>query len=133
MNYFSTAERRVKGVTILDIRGKLKGCGGRCQLREAVFHPLEEGYDQILLNLAQVSAIDSSCLGELVSMHVYFNDRGAKMRMVLSQPLQMMITITNLMNTFDIYENETDALDKFLCDTLDPDEPSNIFTGDLDD
>ena len=126
MNYFSITKRQVRGVTVLDIRGQLKGCGGRSTLREAIFHSLEEGH-QVILNLAQVSTIDSSCLGELVSIHFYFKDRCTKMRMVLSQSLQRLVTITNLMNTFDIYDNEADALDKFLYDTLDPRKQSLIY------
>jgi anti-sigma B factor antagonist len=134
MNYFSITKRQVRGVTVLDIRGKLKGCGGRVTLREAIFHSLEEGHDQIILNLAQVSTIDSSCLGELVSIHFHFKDRGAKMRMVLSQSLQRLVTLTNLMNTFDICDDEADALDKFLYDTLDPYKQALIILPrDLDD
>jgi anti-sigma B factor antagonist len=134
MNYFSITKRQVGGVTVLDIRGQLKGCGGRLTLRDAIFHPLEEGHDQIILNLTQVSTIDSSCLGELVSIHFSLKDRGAKMRIVLSQLLQRLITITNLMNTFDIYDNEADALDKFLYDTLDPNKQALIILPrDLDD
>ena len=124
MIYFSITERQVRGITVLVIRGKLKGCGGRGKLRDAIFHPLKEGYDQIILNLTEVSTIDSSCLGELVSMHFYLKNRGAKMRIVLSQYLQRLITITNLMNTFDVCDNEADALDKFLYDTLDPNRQS---------
>ncbi len=55
MNYFSIKKRQVGDVTVLYIYGKLKGCGGRGILRDSIIHPLEEGYNQILLNLAQVS------------------------------------------------------------------------------
>ncbi len=127
MNYFTIKERQVGDVTVLYIRGKLKGCGGRGILRDSIIHPLEEGHNQILLNLAQVSSIDSSCLGELVSIHLHLKNKGAKMRMVLSQNLRELVTITNLMTVFDVYDNEVDALDKFLYDTLDPRKQSLIY------
>ncbi len=128
MNYFNIKERQVRDVTVLDIRGKLKGCGGRGTLRDAIMYPVEEGHNQIILNLAQVSSIDSSCLGELVSIHFYLKNKGVKMKIVqLSQILRELMAITNLMTTFDVYDNEADALDSFTFDTLDPTKQSLIY------
>jgi anti-sigma B factor antagonist len=123
MNNFSIKERRVGGVTVLDIRGKLIGCGGRGILRDAIGHPLEEGCNQILLNLAQVSDIDSSCLGELVSSHLYLRKMGGRMKIAHpSQHLRELMTITNLQTVYDIYDTEWEALDSFMKETLDPEK-----------
>ncbi len=128
MNYFTVRERQVRDVIILDIRGMLKGCGGRLILHDAIFSKLEQGYYQFILNFAQVSTIDSSCLGELVSSHLYLKNNGGKMKIVrLSQRLRELLVITNLFTTFALYENEVDALDSFLYDTLDPVRQSLIL------
>jgi len=133
MNYFTIKERQVGDVIVLDIYGKLKGCGGRGTLRDAITHPLEKGHNQILLNLAHVSDIDSSCLGELVSSHLYLMNKGGKMKMVhLSQKIRELMIITKLLTTFNVYDDEADALNTPMNNTLDPVRQAPIFRpGDL--
>ncbi len=121
MNYFTVKDRQVNDVIILDICGQIKGCGGRGVLHDAIFQKLEQGHRQFILNLARVSIIDSSCLGELVSSYLYLKNNGGKMRFCqVSQRVQELLVITNLINIVAIYKDEVDALDSFLCNTLDP-------------
>jgi anti-sigma B factor antagonist len=128
MNYFTVKDRQVKDVIVLDICGQIKGCGGRGILHDAIFQKLKQGHRQFILNLARVSSIDSSCLGELVSSYLYLENNGGKMGFIrLSQRVRELLEITNLITTFAIYENEVDALDSFLYNTLDPAKQSLIF------
>ena len=114
MNNFSVKERQVGDVTVLDIQGKLKGCGGAGMLRDAIKRPLGEGRDRILLNLAKVSDIDSSCLGELIASHSELNKKGGKLEIAhLSRNLQEMMMFTNLTTVFNIYGDEAEALQSF--------------------
>lgn len=114
MNNFSVAERHVGDVTVLDIQGKLKGCGGAGMLRDAIKRPLGEGRDRILLNLAKVSDIDSSCLGELIASHSELNRKGGKLEIAhLSRNLQEMMLFTKLSTVFNIYGDEAEALKSF--------------------
>jgi len=112
MNNFSVKERQVGNVTVLDIHGKLAGCGGSGTLRDAINHPLGEGRNQILLNLAKVPDIDSSCLGVLLSLFDV-NEKGGQVKIVhLSQHLALFST-TELLTVFDVYEDESVALKSF--------------------
>lgn len=120
MNNFNVKERHVGNVhqvgdvTVLDIHGKLKGCGASGTLRDAINHPLEEGNNQILLNLAKVSDIDSSCLSVLVSSHLDVSKKGGQLKIVhLSRQLQELMAVTKLLTSFDVYEDESEAIDSF--------------------
>ena len=114
MNNFSVKERQVGDVTVLDIRGKLKGCGGAGTLRDAINRPLGEGRDRILLNLAKVSDIDSSCLGELIGSHSELNRKGGRLKIAhLSRNLQELMMFTNLSTVFNIHGDEAEALKAF--------------------
>ena len=112
MNNFSVKERQVENVTVLEIHGRLAGCGGSGTLRDAINHPLEAGRNQILLNLAKVPDIDSSCLGVLLSLFDV-NEKGGQVKIVhLSQHLALFST-TKLLTVFDVYEDESVALKSF--------------------
>ena len=116
MTNFSINERQVGNVTVLDIRGSLNGVGGRSTLHNAIHHPLEEGHNQILLNLAKVSSIDSSCLGVLVSSHFDLIKKGGQLKIIhLSARLKKLMTIKDLYSVFDVYEygDESEALKSF--------------------
>ena len=114
MNNFTVSERRVGNVTVLDIRGKLKGCGNSADLHDAILRPLEEGHKQILLNLANVSHIDSSCLGELRSSRAALNEMGGQLKLVnLTKSLLVLIAIRRLLTVFEFYATELEALDSY--------------------
>ena len=59
--------RQVDGITIMDCSGRITLGEGSVQLRDAVRDLLSKGSKQILLNLGDVTYIDSSGIGELVS------------------------------------------------------------------
>ena len=114
MNNFSVTERQAGDVTVLDIRGKLKGCGAAGVLRDAIKRPLGEGRDRILLNLAKVSDIDSSCLGELIASHAVLNQKGGQLKIAhLSRNLREMMMFTKLSTVFNIHGEEAEALKSF--------------------
>ncbi|HSO74124.1 MAG TPA: STAS domain-containing protein, partial [Blastocatellia bacterium] len=62
-------DRQAGDVTILDLSGKITIGEGSVQLREAVKRMLDEGKKKLLLNLGDVSYVDSSGIGELVSSY----------------------------------------------------------------
>ena len=128
MYNFSVKERQVENGTVLDIHGKLRGCGGSGTLRDAINHPLEEGHNQILLNLAKVSDIDSSCLGILVASHFDVTKKGGQLKIVhLSENLQELMTLTKLLTVFDVYDNEAEALESFKSPPVDLEEYRNTL------
>ncbi|HXS01056.1 MAG TPA: STAS domain-containing protein [Pyrinomonadaceae bacterium] len=108
-------ERQAGDVTVLDLSGKITIGEGSVALRTAIRRLLEEGKKRILLNLAQVSYIDSSGIGELVSSYTAINkEEGGQLKLLnLTQKIKDLLTITKLLTVFDVYESEADALNSF--------------------
>jgi anti-sigma B factor antagonist len=107
-------ERQASDVTVLDMDGRITIGEGSVALRSAVRRLLEEGKKNILLNLAGVGYIDSSGIGELVSSYTAINKEQGQLKLLnLTQKLQDLLAITKLLTVFDVYENESDALNSF--------------------
>jgi anti-sigma B factor antagonist len=107
-------ERQAGDVTVLDMDGKITIGEGSVALRSAVRRLLEEGKKKILLNLAGVGYIDSSGIGELVSSYTAINKEQGQLKLLnLTQKLQDLLAITKLLTVFDVYENETEALNSY--------------------
>jgi len=107
-------ERQAGDVTVLDMSGKITIGEGSVNLRAAIRRLLEEGKKRILLNLASVSYIDSSGIGELVSSYTAINKEGGQLKLLnLTQKIKDLLTITKLLTVFDVYESEADALNSF--------------------
>ena len=112
-------ERRVEGVTVLDLKGRVRIGGSTVALHKSIRCLVAEGKTQILLNLAGVTHIDSSGLGELISSHVSLNDKGGALKLIhLTENLRGLMTITKLLSVFDVYDDEPEALASFVGETL---------------
>ncbi len=107
-------ERQAGDVTVLDLSGKITIGEGSVALRAAIRRLLEEGKKRILLNLAGVSYVDSSGIGELVSSYTAINKEGGQLKLLnLTQKIQDLLTITKLLTVFDVYDNEAEALNSY--------------------
>lgn len=107
-------ERQAGDVTVLDMSGKVTIGEGSVALRSAIRRLLEEGKKKILLNLAGVGYIDSSGIGELVSSYTAINKEQGQLKLLnLTQKLQDLLAITKLLTVFDVYEDETEALNSY--------------------
>ena len=107
-------ERQAGDVTILDMDGKITIGEGSVALRSAVRRLIEEGKKKILLNLSNVSYVDSSGIGELVSSFTTINREGGQLKLLnLTQKIQDLLAITKLLTVFDTYDDEGQALNSY--------------------
>jgi anti-sigma B factor antagonist len=107
-------ERQAGDVTILDLEGKITIGEGSVSLRGAIRRLIEEGKKKILLNLAGVGYVDSSGIGELVSSYTTINREGGQLKLLkLTQKIKDLLTITKLLTVFDVYDDESEALNSF--------------------
>ncbi|HYG10651.1 MAG TPA: STAS domain-containing protein [Pyrinomonadaceae bacterium] len=114
MAELNISERQAGDVTVLDLGGKITIGEGSVALRSAIKRLIEEGKKKILLNLGKVSYVDSSGIGELVSSFTTINREGGQLKLLnLSQKIQDLMTITKLHTVFDVYDDETAALNSF--------------------
>ncbi|MGH9906830.1 MAG: STAS domain-containing protein [Pyrinomonadaceae bacterium] len=121
-------QRRVGEVTVLDLKGRVRIGGGTVALHKAIRSLVEEGKTQILLNLAGVTHIDSSGLGELISSHITLSNKGGEIKLAhLTERLRELMTITKLLTVFDVYDDEPQALSSFTGNVLRIVEPQPFF------
>jgi anti-sigma B factor antagonist len=114
MSNLTIQERTFRGVTIIDLAGKVTIGGSNKHLHEAIKRLVHEGKTKIVLNLAKVTYIDSSGLGELVAgfSTLKANNGALKLERVPGKVVDLM-TITKLYTVFEIYEEEIDAVYSF--------------------
>lgn len=108
------AARHSKGITILDPKGKITIGVGDVALRDAVHEAMDAGSESILINLGNVTTIDSSGIGELVSAYTTVTNRGGKLKLANLPPkVQDILQITQLVTVFDVFPDEEEALASF--------------------
>ena len=75
---------------------------------------LQRGDKNILLNLKEVSYMDSSGIGELVSSYTSVVNGGGKLKLLnLSSKTHQLLAITKLLTVFDTFNNEEAALNSY--------------------
>ena len=108
------ASREVDGVTVLDLSGRITLGEGSVQLRDAIRDLIGKGQKRILLDLGDVSYIDSSGLGELVSAYTTAKNQGANLKLLkLTKKVHDLLQLTKLYTVFDIYDDEAKAIGSF--------------------
>jgi anti-sigma B factor antagonist len=106
--------RQVDGVTVVDMSGRITLGEGCTQLRELVREQLGKGTKNLLLNLADVTYIDSSGIGELVSGFTTVSNQGGKLKLLnLTKKVHDLLQITKLYTVFDVYDDEAKAISSF--------------------
>jgi anti-sigma B factor antagonist len=106
--------RQVNGVTIVDLSGRITLGEGSVILRDTVRDLLGKGNKKILLNLGDVSYIDSSGIGELVSAYTTVRNQGGDLRLLnLTKKVHDLLQITKLYTVFDVKDDETSAVRAF--------------------
>ncbi|MEK6301157.1 MAG: STAS domain-containing protein [Acidobacteriota bacterium] len=114
MASLSIKDRQAGDVTILDLSGKITIGEGSVQLREAVRRMLDEGKKKILLNLGDVSYVDSSGIGELVSSYTTTGNNGGQLKLLnQTKKIHDLLTITKLVTVFETHDNEQTAVASF--------------------
>jgi anti-sigma B factor antagonist len=103
--------RQRDGVTILDLKGKITIGVGDVALRNAVQDVINGGANRVVINLHDVTTIDSSGVGELVSAYTTARNRGAQLRLEnLPAKVSDILQITQLITVFDVFDTEDEAV-----------------------
>jgi anti-sigma B factor antagonist len=106
--------RKIDGVNIVDLSGKITIGEGTIVLKDAVRNLLQRNEKKILLNLADVSYIDSSGIGELVSSFTTVGNQGGKLKLLnLTKKVHDLLSITKLLTVFEVFDDEAKAIQSF--------------------
>jgi anti-sigma B factor antagonist len=108
------ASRQVGDVTVLDLAGRITLGEGASAFREKIRELANKGDKKILLNLGDVSYIDSSGIGELVSGFTTVTNSGGQLKLVgLSKRVKDLLQITKLYTVFEAFDDEAQAVRSF--------------------
>ena len=108
------SNRQVSGITVVDLSGRITLGEGSTVLREGVKDLLSKGQRKILLNLGDVTYIDSSGIGELVSAFTSVRNQGGELKLLnLTKKVHDLLQITKLYTVFDIKDDEAAAIQSF--------------------
>jgi anti-sigma B factor antagonist len=106
--------RKNDDVVIVDLKGKLTAGLGDQILRESIDELLAEDWKKILLNLSEVTFLDSAGVGELVAGLRTAQRFGASLKLVnASERVHSTLYIARLLPVFEIYRDEVQALASF--------------------
>ena len=108
------ASRQVGDVTVIDSAGRITLGEGASAFRDIIRELAQKGNKKLLLNLAEVSYIDSSGIGEMVSGFTTVTNNGGQLKLVgLSKRVKDLLQITKLYTVFDVKDDEAAAVKSF--------------------
>ena len=106
--------RQVDAVTVVDLSGRITLGEGSVVLRDTIRDLVSKGRTRILLNLGEVTYIDSSGIGELVSAFTTVRNQGGELKLLnLTKKVHDLLQITKLYTVFDIKDDEAGAIQSF--------------------
>jgi anti-sigma B factor antagonist len=106
--------RQVGDVTVIDVSGRITLGEGSSVIRDAMHDLTAKGNKKILLNLGDVTYIDSSGIGELVSGYTSVTNAGGALKLLgLTRRVKDLLQITKLYTVFDVHEDEAHAVRSF--------------------
>lgn len=106
--------RQIGDVTVIDAAGRITLGEGSTTFREAIKDLVAKGQKKVLLNLAEISYIDSSGIGEMVSGFTSVSNAGGQLKLLnLTKRVQDLLQITKLYTVFEVFDDEAVALSSF--------------------
>ena len=110
-------QRESEGIIILDLNGALTSGHGDLELRDRLTALHQAGKLNIVLNLKDVSHIDSTGLGTLVFGLARLQKAGGRLALVnVNRSHLKLFLLTKLALAFEFFHDEHDAVDSFFAD-----------------
>ena len=108
------AERQIGAVTILDLSGKLTIDQDAQRLKDKINSLIHQQHTKVVLNLGEVSYIDSGGLGQLVSSYGSLAKTSGGLKLLhVNKRNHDLLSITRLVTIFDAYDSEEEAVKSF--------------------
>ena len=106
--------RQVGDVTVIDASGRITLGEGSTTFREKIKELAAAGSKKVLINMGDISYIDSSGIGELVSAYTTITNAGGALKLLsLGKRVQDLLQITKLYTVFETFEDEAAAIRSF--------------------
>jgi anti-sigma B factor antagonist len=104
----------VNGVAVVWLDGRIVLGEETSALRETVKNLIDQGHKKVILNMNNVTLIDSTGLGALVIAYTTAKSGGASLRLChLGSKFNELLYITRLITVFDVSNTQADAIRSF--------------------
>jgi anti-sigma B factor antagonist len=101
-------------VRIVELSGKITIGSGDVKIRELIDESLAAGKKNLVLDLAGVTTIDSSGIGEMVACYTTVTKKGGHLKLLrLSPKINDILQVTQLITVFEVFDNEAEAVSSF--------------------
>jgi len=108
------AEKDWGGVAVLTLSGRVVLGEESSQLRNKIKAVLDDGQKHLVLDVGDVSRIDSAGLGTLVASYTTASSQQAAIKLAnLTKRFQEQLNITKLVTVFDVYSSVDEAVMTF--------------------
>jgi anti-sigma B factor antagonist len=106
--------REIDGVTVVELDGRIVLGEETSKLRESVKNLLSQGHKNVVLDMKNVTMVDSSGLGALVAAYSSAKSGGASLRLCnLGAHFNQLLQITKLLTVFEVSKSQEDAVRSF--------------------
>ncbi len=106
--------REIEGVIVIDLDGRITLGDGSALLRDLIRENLNKDHKKLVLNLAAISYLDSTGLGELVSGYRLVKSQGGELKLLnLNKKVSDLLQVTKLYTVFDVHNDEAQAVASF--------------------
>lgn len=106
--------REVDGITVVQLEGRIVLGEESNALRERVKSLLADSKLRIVLNMKDVTFIDSAGLGTLVAAFHSAKSQGAMLKLAnLGHKFQEVLQVTKLVTVFEVFDSEGAAIQSF--------------------
>jgi anti-sigma B factor antagonist len=107
-------EKDLDGVTVLALSGRVTLGDESSQLRNKIKELLKEGKKRLVLDLSEVTYIDSAGLGTLVAAYTSARNEGGEVRLAgVTKNFSELLHITKLVTIFSVHNSAADAVKSF--------------------
>jgi len=102
------------GIGLIEVSGSLVGGDETVELRQAIAGFVERQYSKLLIDLSNVTYLNSTAIGVLVSGQTTYSRHGWMIKLCgLNKSIQNIFVITKLTLVFDVYDTRAEAIKSF--------------------
>lgn len=106
--------RNVDGVTVIGCTGQITLGQATSTFRNTIREQIQAGSKKLLLDLAAVTYLDSTGIGELVGAYTSAHNAEAQIKLArLPLKVRELLHITRLITVFEVFEDEAEAVRSF--------------------
>lgn len=114
MSHIKQTDLQEGKTVVLELKGNYVGGEETDELRDSIKKLSDQGNLKLVIDLGEVSYLNSSALGVLIAAHANYAKRGGKIKLCqLNKNLENLFVITKLSLIFDSYPNQVEAIASF--------------------